>query len=179
MLELVDSVTGAVVFLLDSTRLDVTTDPAQYRISDTVIDLLSGTYYIRLRLASDDLLSNVDLDSTSGRMMGRVRKWIESLTGKRVRRLAGDAEAGLRVAAQPNPFTGETEIRFSVGRNEHVTLTVYDAYGREIRSLIGKEFYPAGRYAVEFSGADLPSGTYLVELRTLNDRATRKVMLMR
>ncbi len=178
IVELVDSVTGNVVAELDSLTVSAAEDESAVQIERT-LDLLSGTYYVRLRFGSPSFPSeSVAHDCLYP--VAEVAGWIANpLAAKGVRRLAGDAEAGLRIAAQPNPFTGETEIRFSVGRDEHVTLTVYDAYGREVRSLIGKEFYPSGRYAVEFSGTDLPSGTYLVELRTLNGRVAEKIILQR
>ncbi|MCB0714058.1 MAG: hypothetical protein KDD67_17165, partial [Ignavibacteriae bacterium] len=155
LLELVDSATGVRAYLLDSTRLDVTTNPAEYRITDKVIEVLSGTYYVRLRLASSNLLSNFALDSTAMWTSGRTQGWIESLAGKRVRKLDGEAGNGLRISAQPNPTTGETEFRFSVSRKEHVSMTVYDAMGREVERMIEKELFEAGRYAVEFDGSTL------------------------
>ena len=178
IVELVDSVTGDVVAELDSITVSAAEDESALQIERT-LDLLSGTYYVRLRFASPSFPSeSVAYDCLYP--VAEVAGWIANpLAAKGVRRLAGDAEAGLRVAAQPNPFTGETEIRFSVGRNEHVTLKVYDAYGREVRSLIGKEFYPSGRYAIALSGTDLLSGTYLVELRTLNGRVAEKIILQR
>ena len=106
--------------------------------------------------------------------------WIPTpVAAKSVRRIDGEAGNGLRISTQPNPFTGKTELRFSISRNEHVTLRVYDAMEREAGALIEKQFYESGRYAIEFDGSTLKPGTYLVELKTLNDRVVEKIVVKR
>ena len=176
--ELVDSSTGDVVFVLDSTRLDVE-HSSKSILLDSTLDLLSGTYYVRVRLVSTEFNPNVALDTTVSWSTTEIRGWIDALAGKRARRLGGETGSGIRVSAQPNPFTGETEFRFSISRREHVTLKVYDGLGREVARLIEKELYDPGRYAVEFQAGELPSGQYIVELQTLNDRVVEKIVVKR
>lgn len=81
------------------------------------------------------------------------------------------------MTAQPNPFTGETEVRFSIPMRDHVTVTVYDVSGRRIERLIDGELFEQGRYAVAFSGDGLPPGPYVIELRTSRERVVEKVMM--
>ena len=174
--ELVDSSSGAVVLQLDSTRVSVAHRDINLEL-DSTVDLLSGTYYLRLRLVASTFGPNISLDSNY--WITPLSGWIESFTGKRLRKLDGEAGNGLRISAQPNPTTGETEFRFSVSRKEHVSMTVYDAMGREVERMIEKELFEAGRYAVEFDGSTLKPGTYLVELKTLNGRVTEKIIVQR
>ncbi len=63
----------------------------------------------------------------------------------------------------PNPFNPETRISYTVSRMSMVTLTVYDALGREIAVLVAERKYP-GRYEVRFDASGLPSGIYFYRL---------------
>jgi hypothetical protein len=61
----------------------------------------------------------------------------------------------------PNPFSGETSITYSIPVAEHVTLKVFDIYGRESATLVN-QLQQAGTYSV-FLNPDklcLPGGIY-------------------
>ncbi len=51
------------------------------------------------------------------------------------------------------------------GKAQHVTLSVYDLPGQEVRVLLDGA-YPAARYRVPFDASGLASGAYLYVLRT-------------
>ena len=178
IVEVVDSSTGDVVVELDSVRVSNVEKNAALHLENT-FDLLSGTYYLRLRFESSAFPSDsVGYDCLYP--VAEVSGWIPNpVATKVVRRLSGTAGSGIRVSAQPNPFTGETEFRFSISHPEHVSLRVYDGLGREVARLIEKELYSPGRYAIEFQAGDLPAGTYIVELQTLNDRVVEKIVVKR
>jgi hypothetical protein len=66
-----------------------------------------------------------------------------------------------------------------------VILKVYDVLGNEIATLV-KEEKPAGKYEVEFDGANLTSGVYFYQLKVYpaNGGAssfvdTKKMVLMK
>jgi hypothetical protein len=63
----------------------------------------------------------------------------------------------------PNPFNPSTTIEFKIPERTNVKLIVYDILGREIEILIDKELEP-GKYRVNFSAGDLPSGIYFYRL---------------
>ena len=65
----------------------------------------------------------------------------------------------------PNPFNPTTTIRYSVGRSGMTTLKVFDLTGREVAELVN-EHKAEGTYEVEFDATNLPSGTYIYELRS-------------
>lgn len=178
MTELVDSATGDVVAVLDSTVLDVEQREAYVQV-DRVVDVLSGTYYVRLRLEAEGLEANVALDNAAKRSLGFVYGWVPALASKRVLRLDDMAGNRARISAQPNPFGRGTEVRFSTPRQDYVSVTVYDALGRKIGTLVDRELFDAGRYAVGFDGAGLPAGAYVIELRTSTERVVEKVMVRR
>lgn len=92
----------------------------------------------------------------------------------------------------PNPFNPTTTIKFTIPtspwrpspyqgegmRERLVTLRIYDALGREIKTLINEQFEP-GEYELKFDGSDLPSGIYFYKLSYGNQAQTRKMMLLK
>lgn len=78
----------------------------------------------------------------------------------------------------PNPFNAKTTINYELSENGYVTLKVYDAIGREIRTLVSKD-QPAGRYTVNFDGAQLSSGIFFYSLTADGNTAVKKMVLMR
>jgi subtilisin family serine protease len=87
----------------------------------------------------------------------------------------------------PNPFTPSAAIACEMATSGPLTLRVYDAFGRRVRSLVDQEV-PAGIRAIAWDGADdaglpLSRGVYFVELRAPDSKApgtaivTRKLVL--
>jgi len=69
----------------------------------------------------------------------------------------------------PNPFNPKATIRFELGAEAPVHLTVLAPSGRALRHLISGEIRGAGEHAVSFDGRDdagqpLPSGVYFAKL---------------
>jgi len=85
--------------------------------------------------------------------------------------------------AAPNPFNPRVTVRWTQPQAGPATLAVYDARGRRVRDLVDAE-RPAGTAAVTWDGRDasgraLPSGLYLLRLRTGAGGVTRAVSLIR
>ena len=78
----------------------------------------------------------------------------------------------------PNPFNPSTIITFSIPKQSHVTLRVYDVLGREVASLLD-ETRPVGSYAVQFDASRLPSGVYFYRWQAGEFVETKKMVLMR
>ena len=60
----------------------------------------------------------------------------------------------------PNPFNSTTEIRYTLPRDAHATLKVFDVTGREIATLVDG-LRGVGEQSVAFDAAGLPSGLLL------------------
>ena len=179
LVELVDSSTGSVIAVLDSTRLDPANRLYGLRI-DTTLDLLSATMYVRLRLSSTILPAGLTFDdSTTTWHIVKPAAWVGATASKHARRPGPTTGTGLRLSAQPNPMSDRTEIRFSIGRVEDVTITVLDGSGREVARLLDKVRYEAGRYAVELDAGQLPSGSYLIRLQAGEEQLVERVLLRR
>jgi hypothetical protein len=65
--------------------------------------------------------------------------------------------------ASPNPFLRATTIRFSLLEPGNVELKVYDALGREVRSLAAV-WMDRGAHSIPFVADGLPPGTYFCRL---------------
>jgi hypothetical protein len=63
----------------------------------------------------------------------------------------------------PNPFNPSTKIQFALPKSGYTTLKVFNTLGEEVSSLIDSKLNN-GTYEVEFSGANLVSGTYFYKL---------------
>ncbi len=83
----------------------------------------------------------------------------------------------------PNPFNPATEIAYALPQQVHVTLTVYDVSGREVRRLVDKAQAP-GRYRVRWDGEDargqsVRSGVYFYRLSTDVWHKTQSMVLLK
>lgn len=78
----------------------------------------------------------------------------------------------------PNPFNPSTRIRYTVPTSEDVTLTVYDALGRRIKTLIEGRV-SAGTHEVDFRADGLSSGVYIYRLKTSNTLLSQKMILIK
>ena len=78
----------------------------------------------------------------------------------------------------PNPFNPSTTIKFSIPSENRVVLKIYDALGREVRTLLNEQKAP-GNYSVNFIAGNLPSGVYLYKLTAGNYSEAKKLLLIK
>ncbi len=78
----------------------------------------------------------------------------------------------------PNPFNPGTVIRYQIPEDGYVTLTVYDALGREVASLVNEK-KSRGYYNVTFNGENLSSGVYCYSLTSGSKRITKSMILIK
>ncbi len=74
----------------------------------------------------------------------------------------------------PNPYVSRTQAEFTVTQTSRVDLSIYDEAGRTRQRLIQNVIYEPGQYVVEI--ADLPQGTYFVQLRIGDFRSLKKIV---
>ena len=77
----------------------------------------------------------------------------------------------------PNPFNLFTMIEFSLPKEGHITLSLYDILGRKIADLYDATL-PAGSYKRNVE-LDVSSGVYFYCLRAENTQITRKMTLLK
>ncbi|MFZ4619576.1 MAG: T9SS type A sorting domain-containing protein [Bacteroidota bacterium] len=78
----------------------------------------------------------------------------------------------------PNPFNPGTKIEFSLPQSVSVTLTVYDALGREVEQLVNSRM-EAGEHFVDWNASQFPSGVYYYRLTAGNVVQTKKMILVK
>ncbi len=83
----------------------------------------------------------------------------------------------------PNPFNPSTVISYQIPEMTNVQIKIYDALGREIRTLID-EIKPAGKYNIAWDGRDnsgnlVSSGVYFYKIVAGNFVQTKKMILMK
>ena len=78
----------------------------------------------------------------------------------------------------PNPFNPTTDIAITLVEPMRVSLTVYDALGREV-SRLADHMFSAGTHRIRFDGSSVPSGLYLYLLRAGDYSASGSMMLVK
>ncbi|HGY55059.1 MAG TPA: T9SS type A sorting domain-containing protein [Caldithrix abyssi] len=78
----------------------------------------------------------------------------------------------------PNPFNPSTVISYQLPGLSDVELTVYNALGQKVATLV-REKQPAGQYSVNFDAGGLASGVYYCRLQAGNFRQVKKMLLIR
>lgn len=78
----------------------------------------------------------------------------------------------------PNPFNPQTVISFVIGTTEHVELTVYDALGRNVATLVD-EIKEAGSQSVTFDATALSAGVYYYRLSAGEFTDVKKMVVVK
>jgi uncharacterized membrane protein len=85
--------------------------------------------------------------------------------------------------AFPNPFNPMTTVKFSLARDQHVNVTVFDAQGRAV-TVLADGMFAAGEHPVVWTGTDaggraVASGTYLFLMNCEDGVRSSKAVLVR
>lgn len=78
----------------------------------------------------------------------------------------------------PNPFNPSTTIRYSLPASAHVTISVYNIAGQEVRVLVNST-QSSGNHVVNFDGSRLSSGTYIYKIVAGSFVQTKKMVLLK
>jgi len=79
----------------------------------------------------------------------------------------------------PNPFNPGTTIRFALKNTELATIMVYTVLGQRVATLFDGVATANTRYSLSFNAAQLPSGIYFYELRSVHRYEVKKMNLMK
>ena len=78
----------------------------------------------------------------------------------------------------PNPFNPTTRINYSVPASGQVKLTVYNALGQQVATLVNG-VRSAGEYTVSWNAANMASGIYFYRLEIGSTILMKKMILMK
>jgi flagellar hook assembly protein FlgD len=89
----------------------------------------------------------------------------------------------LALDSWPNPAASSATIRFALGLAQPVALSIYDAGGRLVRTLLRGPL-AAGPHTLAWPGTDahgnpVPAGVYFYRLDADGGTVTRKLMWLR
>ena len=173
---------------------DVTTDSVRYLMStepanDTLLTASADGSIFNMNAGLHTLASKDSADIYFGMGVGasvaEALALMDSAQVKYSKILTAVEKTSASVPSQfvleqnyPNPFNPSTQIRFMLSARSSVTLTVYDALGRNIRTLVNQQL-DAGEYASTFDATGLSSGVYYYVLRAGSLVETRRMVLIR
>lgn len=117
-------------------------------------------------------ITHVDLGSSDGEKVDVTRKAL------------GVLPTSYRLDQNyPNPFNPDTRIDFALPKAGNVSLTIYDALGRTVKTL-ASGMLEAGQHTVTWNGTNsqgqtVSSGVYFYRLETAAGAYSRKMMLLK
>jgi hypothetical protein len=120
------------------------------------------------------------------RVVSAIIDWFDNLTGEEVTGHETqwiEPEVYILLQNFPNPFNPFTTIRFGLRYGGQVTLRIYDAAGRPVRTLVDDVLEP-GLHTAQWDGRNdggtrAASGVYFYRIRTAGFERTRKMVLLR
>ncbi len=78
---------------------------------------------------------------------------------------------------RPNPVKNQAVISYALPKSGSVSLKLYSADGRHLKTL-DKGYCQAGNHTLCINTSGLPSGTYIIVLKTKNYQATKRLMVI-
>jgi hypothetical protein len=79
----------------------------------------------------------------------------------------------------PNPFNPSTQIQFSVPKDGHATLKVYNLVGQEVATLFDGTAKSGQFITKEFTGSRLSSGVYFARLQFNGSALVQRMLLLK
>lgn len=72
------------------------------------------------------------------------------------------------VTNRPNPFSGRTNIVFSLNKSATINISVYDINGRLVHSVANDQVFEPGKHYTQFDASALSSGVYIYRVEADN-----------
>jgi hypothetical protein len=77
----------------------------------------------------------------------------------------------------PNPFKYQSTIEFTLPESDFVTLSFYDIAGKQLETILSKKL-SKGEHKINWNAKGLNEGIYFIQLGTLNQTITKKIILL-
>jgi hypothetical protein len=85
---------------------------------------------------------------------------------------------GVSVENYPNPFNPSTTISYALLEEGKISIKIFDALGREIKTLVN-ETVSKGEHSVVWDGTDYASGIYFYRIEFKGKAIYKKMMLLK
>ena len=154
------------------TRMQNQSIPASARMGTYVLTMNAGTFPVS---EYSDGFPFKKLGSASKAGPLNAADWRDPFENPLTAPLPGRFEL---MGNYPNPFNPSTSIRFALPSSGPVRLSVYDALGREVTTLVNG-MLPAGVHQVTWEAGSVASGVYLYRLEAGDVVQIRHMLLMK
>lgn len=81
-------------------------------------------------------------------------------------------------SAFPNPFNPETTISYEVGSESLIDISILNLKGQMVEELVHEVVQP-GQHSINWNAKNMPSGIYMVRMKTPYYSATQKIILLK
>ncbi|MCK5547380.1 MAG: zinc-dependent metalloprotease, partial [Thermoplasmata archaeon] len=151
------------------------TGPKFFKVSDAGVASWTpkrnqvGTHAVEIKASN---AAGYDIEAYTITVSARVQKVASA-----------NAMTGLR-SNYPNPFNPQTMIEYSIGSDMNVSLKIYNANGRLVRTLVDNEHHGTGIFQKLWDGRDnagnaMSTGIYFSQLKGNGFVDTRKMVLIK
>jgi hypothetical protein len=80
------------------------------------------------------------------------------------------------VRCYPNPFESSTTVSFKLSTRDHLSLQIFDIFGKLISSPVENREFESGATSFELQTEDLAAGTYILMITSKNGRSAYKLI---
>jgi hypothetical protein len=141
---------------------------------------IAKDYGLVMRVASHT--AEQDDNFTDARLYSRMTRFTSIPTSVQRTNNARPSDFSL-MQNFPNPFNPSTKISFQLLKSDIVTLSIFNAIGQEVKTLVANEHLAQGNHTYTWDGTHntgnmMPSGAYLYKLNTATSTLTRKMNLV-
>lgn len=89
-----------------------------------------------------------------------------------------------QITCSPNPFTDMATINFSVTGTDPVSISIYNIYGRLVKTVVDNESFSNGDHSVQWSGvnsngAKVVPGVYFCRMNTSGSILSNRMVMVR
>ncbi|MBM2813278.1 MAG: C-terminal target protein [Ignavibacteria bacterium] len=137
--------------------------------SEPLLKLQGVTYPVSLAIEKADAKYTF-VDAVSGQVFGSVNKGetgnieIGSTKSNTIKILKTEISTDLQISCKPNPIVTESNLSYSIPVSGNVTITLYDALGIQVSTLLN-DYRRAGEYNdIKVSSANLTAGQYFCKI---------------
>jgi Peptidase family C25/CUB domain/Secretion system C-terminal sorting domain/Peptidase family C25, C terminal ig-like domain len=81
------------------------------------------------------------------------------------------------VSVYPNPFREKITISYILQEAGAVKISLFDAFGKEVRVIRDPDRQSAGKQQVEMTAENLNNGVYIIKIQTLSYSISKKIIL--
>jgi len=78
----------------------------------------------------------------------------------------------------PNPFNPVTTIRYGLPKKEYVNLTIYNALGQKVLTLVN-DTKPAGFHQIQWNASGVGSGIYFYIIQAGDFKEIKKCLIIK